>query len=73
MGEESRSCSREGCESKLPAGTEIPPGWTVGRMENYSVERVTVYYVYICPGCVLSADKKQGQLFEGESENEVST
>ena len=73
MADESKSCSREGCESTLPAGTEIPPGWTVGRMETYGVEKVTVYYLYICPRCVLSADKKQGQLFESESENEVPT
>lgn len=69
-GEEPRSCSRDGCESKLPSGTEIPPGWTICRVEAYGVEKVTVYYLYICNGCVLSADKKQGQLFEGE--NEVS-
>lgn len=69
MAEEVKKCSRVDCLSKLPAGTQIPEGWTVGRMETYGRETVEVFYVYICPNCVLDAHGKQGQLF---SKNEVS-
>lgn len=58
-----RACSREGCTSRLPPGTEIPEGWTIARVEKFKRDTVEVYHLYICPSCVLTATEKQGQLF----------
>lgn len=66
MADEDRKCSREGCQSKLPPGTEIPEGWTVARVEEYARDQVRVYYVYVCPNDFLTASEKQGLLFENE-------
>jgi len=59
------TCSGE-CGAKLPAGTDIPKGWTVARIEKFGETKVIVFYLYVCPSCTINVTKKQKALFENE-------
>jgi hypothetical protein len=59
------TCSHVGCLARLPGsyrGTEIPPGWTVARIEEHTVTTVNLYYIYLCPRHKLTSTERQTSL-----------
>ena len=59
-------CSHNKCEERLPnshLGQEIPPGWTVGRIEEHGTNTVKRYYIYLCPRHIIATADRQGRLF----------
>lgn len=62
-GEAPHRCSHDDCEEALPSGTQIPEGWTVARVEEFGKHNVRCYYVYLCPGHILTTATKQTSLF----------
>lgn len=59
------SCSHDGCQAKLPGsyrGSEVPPGWTVGRIEEHQKTTISLYYIYLCPLHKLSSVERQPSL-----------
>jgi len=59
------ACSHEGCEEALPEDeSKIPPGWTVARVEEYKVQTISLYFIYLCPKHTLATVGKQVSLFE---------
>jgi hypothetical protein len=56
------TCSHDGCRAILPGSyknSEIPPGWTVGRIEEHHTTTVSLYYIYLCPLHKLASTKRQ--------------
>lgn len=63
------TCSHDGCQERLPSshfGQEIPPGWTVARVEEHHDNTISFYYVYLCPRHKLTSTERQTNLFPGE-------
>jgi hypothetical protein len=59
------TCSHQGCQAKLPGsyrGAEIPPGWTVGRIEEHRKTTIVLYYIYLCPLHTLASMERQTSL-----------
>ena len=59
------TCSHDGCDTRLPnsyRGEEIPPGWTVGRIEEHHNATISLYYIYLCPRHKLSSMERQASL-----------
>lgn len=63
MGVEEQRCGHEPCENKLPAGTKIPPGWTLAIVEEYKKESIVTYHLCLCPAHTLTTVAKQTTLF----------
>lgn len=64
------TCSHPGCEERLPgsrAGQEVPPRWTVVRVEEHASAHTLIFYLYLCPRHTLSTAERQAQLFQGDS------
>lgn len=63
-----QGCSHEGCDEALPEDeSKIPAGWTVARVEEYKVQTISRYFVYLCPRHTLVTTEKQASLFEEAS------
>ena len=63
---ESFVCSHDGCNTRLPnshMGQEMPPGWTVARVEEHNADTVKIYYIYLCPSHRLTTTERQTNLF----------
>lgn len=59
-------CSHYGCNEHLPnnhLGQEIPPGWTVARVEEHGAVSIRFYYVYLCPKHMITSTEHQPALF----------
>lgn len=59
-------CSHPGCHERLPGshqGQEIPPGWTVARIEEHGKSTIKCYYLYLCPEHVIASAGRQAKLF----------
>ena len=59
-------CSHEGCDERLPnsyQNQEIPPGWTVARIEEHGTGSIQFYYIYLCPKHMISSTERQTTLF----------
>jgi hypothetical protein len=37
-----------------PEGHPIPSGWTVVRIEKHHKTKISISYLYLCPGCDLT-------------------
>jgi len=64
--DEEFSCSHDGCGERLPGshqGHEIPPGWTISRVEEHHADTISLYYVYLCPRHKLTSTDRQTNLF----------
>ena len=44
-------------------GQEIPPGWTVARVEEHSAGSILFYYIYLCPRHIITTTERQTSLF----------
>jgi len=56
------TCSHEGCDEHLPGshqGQEIPPGWTVARVEEHGAGSIRFYYLYLCPKHMITSTERQ--------------
>ena len=59
-------CSHSGCGERLPGshqGQEIPPGWTVARLEEHGKTTIKCYYLYLCSKHVVASASRQTNLF----------
>jgi len=64
--EQKFQCSHEGCNERLPGShlyQEIPPGWTVARVEEHGTGSIKFYYVYLCPKHMITSANRQTALF----------
>ena len=60
------TCSHEGCDEHLPGshpGQEIPPGWTVARVDEHGAGSIRFYYLYLCPKHMITSTERQATLF----------
>lgn len=57
-------CVHEGCPEILPRAPQIPPGWTVAKVEEHRDGSILTYVIYCCPGHKLATVPAQAQLFE---------
>jgi hypothetical protein len=65
MAPEKQPCAHDSCPSELPSDeNEIPPGWSVIRMETYTKQNVVTTYYYVCPNHRIVTTDRQKSLFE---------